>query len=867
MRWFNKRDIYIDKIKIWDDYGLELWERTDQVAAPRLDNWFAKYFRNSDAVLGYYIMDDRDMRTGRDHVYSTRRIDSLMVHRFGAKAAFNVPAASDLTYSNITGYSNLSYQAYPITIFTSTSSTPQDSTSLQFAWNRHCGWLADMANIAESKSIPHFATIQGFSLDCYPERPYWNWRTPTGAENLCMANLAIAYGAQGLLYWKYDAVDHCHNTYFAAFVDSLGNRAAMYYQVRDIVGPWIDKIGPIVSDFDWQGACAWNQGLSSKPYSFLLGIDSTNYPINSAYIQSAFFRGADDAGYVMFVNRRCLQNESQSFVAIVNPTVYPFTKAVDYKYVVTDLVTNDIDTSRLSFRVQLGPGEAKIFRVAPFGTRYGTMQFSQTWTSNNGPYEIIGDYEVCPSCTLNIEDGAQVTFLNNNDFMRAGYDTLRSELIVKGTVNINGEDASRVVFRPSVDRDYYSTEYQEWYGVRVEPGGSLSATNAIFQQAYAALDFQNLAENTVEECEFDTCFMYGIRSTNPKLDIRRNHFANIAQGYAIHITDSSTIFGNVFHAHDWVMPVGIRAQGSSAFIDSNVFQGSNSISYLGWAIQVDGRKSNYQPVRINRAYIDNPIVGIEIGRGAFAIIENSELYGGLGCCLAHTNGILESQPSFSTTVKNTLIEGFWTGAYGWSGTMNLGTLTSGVGGRNAIYAPCEPDLQSCDFGSHYTNVYSGSISGYLKAEDNHWTFPCSTNVLPEDTLFGGRAKLDFRPNGTFADSLDCEAGWGGGQQSKVALISKPLPEQFSLSQNWPNPFNPATKITYSLPISSYVQLSILNILGQRVKTLVSSVQPPGRYEVAWDGTDDTGSHASSGVYFYRLKTGEFQDTKKMILIK
>jgi hypothetical protein len=90
----------------------------------------------------------------------------------------------------------------------------------------------------------------------------------------------------------------------------------------------------------------------------------------------------------------------------------------------------------------------------------------------------------------------------------------------------------------------------------------------------------------------------------------------------------------------------------------------------------------------------------------------------------------------------------------------------------------------------------------------------------------------------------------------------PIPTEFSLLPNYPNPFNPTTVISYQLPVISRVELSVYNLLGQRVATLVNTDQQPGQHQVEWDA-----SGFASGVYFYRLQTAEFQDIKKMVLIK
>ncbi len=102
-------------------------------------------------------------------------------------------------------------------------------------------------------------------------------------------------------------------------------------------------------------------------------------------------------------------------------------------------------------------------------------------------------------------------------------------------------------------------------------------------------------------------------------------------------------------------------------------------------------------------------------------------------------------------------------------------------------------------------------------------------------------------------------------------VEAPLPESYSLSQNYPNPFNSTTLIRYTIPAvrgqRSAVSLRIYNIQGELVRTLVDGQQGAGRYEVTWDGCDSFGKSVSSGIYLYRLRAGEFTQTKRMILIK
>ncbi len=94
-----------------------------------------------------------------------------------------------------------------------------------------------------------------------------------------------------------------------------------------------------------------------------------------------------------------------------------------------------------------------------------------------------------------------------------------------------------------------------------------------------------------------------------------------------------------------------------------------------------------------------------------------------------------------------------------------------------------------------------------------------------------------------------------------------VPGSFSLSQNYPNPFNPTTSISFNLPTSGHVELTVFNILGQQVATLVDGSLTAGQHEATWNGADESGDAVGSGIYFYRLTTSNVTETKKMVLMK
>jgi len=119
-------------------------------------------------------------------------------------------------------------------------------------------------------------------------------------------------------------------------------------------------------------------------------------------------------------------------------------------------------------------------------------------------------------------------------------------------------------------------------------------------------------------------------------------------------------------------------------------------------------------------------------------------------------------------------------------------------------------------------------------------------------------------NASFNYSKTIEVEWTG-----VSIIDERqnIPKQYALRQNYPNPFNPVTTISYDLPKDVYVELTVYNMLGEKVTTLVKGNQPAGYYNVEWDGRNSRGRIVSSGMYFLRISAGSYCKTNKMVFVR
>lgn len=156
-------------------------------------------------------------------------------------------------------------------------------------------------------------------------------------------------------------------------------------------------------------------------------------------------------------------------------------------------------------------------------------------------------------------------------------------------------------------------------------------------------------------------------------------------------------------------------------------------------------------------------------------------------------------------------------------------------------------------------IFAGSNSGSLVSFDNGLSW-ININV----GFSGVNNVYAYLLNSNYIFAGTDNSVWRRVLSEVIGIknISTEIPTVFSLLQNYPNPFNPNTKIRYNVASAKFVKLIVYDILGKEIATLVNEKLQPGTYEVTWDG-----SQYPSGVYFYKLETEKFSDTKKMVLLK
>ena len=105
------------------------------------------------------------------------------------------------------------------------------------------------------------------------------------------------------------------------------------------------------------------------------------------------------------------------------------------------------------------------------------------------------------------------------------------------------------------------------------------------------------------------------------------------------------------------------------------------------------------------------------------------------------------------------------------------------------------------------------------------------------------------------------------QNTSLSIDEEIIPEAFVLHQNYPNPFNPVTSLRYDLPEDGLVNITIYDMMGRIVKTLVNGSQTAGYRSIQWNTANDNNEPVSAGLYLYTIQAGDFRQTKKMVLLK
>jgi hypothetical protein len=168
-------------------------------------------------------------------------------------------------------------------------------------------------------------------------------------------------------------------------------------------------------------------------------------------------------------------------------------------------------------------------------------------------------------------------------------------------------------------------------------------------------------------------------------------------------------------------------------------------------------------------------------------------------------------------------------------------------------------------------IWAGTNGGLVKIDKTSgasFFYNKANSGLPDNNVLA--IAIDVSGNkwiGTVFGGLAVYKEGGIVSVQEINNLNSGIPKKFALEQNYPNPFNPVTVIQFEIPKASEVKITIYNILGERIKTLVSGYVPAGSSSIRWDSTNEAGIRVSSGMYLYQMTAGNTVITRRMILIK
>ncbi|MCI0450252.1 MAG: YCF48-related protein [Chlorobi bacterium] len=331
-----------------------------------------------------------------------------------------------------------------------------------------------------------------------------------------------------------------------------------------------------------------------------------------------------------------------------------------------------------------------------------------------------------------------------------------------------------------------------------------------------------------------TGFIVG--SASPGFPIIRK---TVFGGFAWNVVFYATGTINNLHSVHFPDPFTGYAVGSNGAILKTTNAGSN------WFTQTSGFFDDF-----NSVFFTSAMSGVIVGYNKILLTTN----GGDNWTSQTVSYNLKSVYFISPAI------GFASGTSGSSGIL-LETQNGGSSWMTQTFGAPVYELNAMFFTSSSVGYAVGGAAVILKTVNGgaNWSPQVSGvgNWLRSVYFVDASTGFVVGTSGTVLKTTN-----GGGTPVGIQTSSSGIPEEFSLLQNYPNPFNPSTVISYQLADDGFVTLKIYDVLGKEVAVLVNEELKAGSYETKWNAGAFT-----SGIYFYKLQSGEFSETKKMILIK
>jgi hypothetical protein len=468
---------------------------------------------------------------------------------------------------------------------------------------------------------------------------------------------------------------------------------------------------------------------------------------------------------------------------------------------------------------------------------------SGTWALSGSPFRINGEITVPDSQTLTIEPGVNVVFTGHYKF------NVQGRLLAIGNVNdsisFTAQDPStgwhslRFINTPSTNDSskifYCLLKY-----------GKANTGSSDIDRSGGAIAIWNFNKVLISNCLLDSNMQSGnISSTgggaialltaSPKIiscEFKSNTGV-YGPAMAIYYSSNALLINNHFHNNTGhgLINIGVN---SATVLMNNLIENNTSTGLAHGILHFEGGSS--KAIFINNTIVNNNCGGGAVWEsdGSSPLFFNNIIYGNKP---AQVNLAAASALNFI----HCLIEG---GRNGFTGSA-----------FNGVYQNCiDSDplfVSSNNFHLENTSPCVGAGADSIQVSGKWYYAPAYD--------YDGNAKPN--PEGTLPDIGAFENALGN-PLTGINEIQKQIPDGFQLYQNYPNPFNPTTAIGYIIPIASHVKLRVYNVLGIEIETLVNGLVSSGIHQVNFSANNLAG-----GIYFCRIETGTYIQTRKMLLIK
>jgi parallel beta-helix repeat protein len=496
-----------------------------------------------------------------------------------------------------------------------------------------------------------------------------------------------------------------------------------------------------------------------------------------------------------------------------------------------------------------GAGKVNAYRsITEWGHVTTDSDHIAYWGAQTGSpdtYYVSGDLVVEEGDTLVLNKGTTIKIAPEpweNDEIN-GEDPNRVEIIVKGTLRAGTSGSGPIVFESFAD----TPAIGDWAGIRFDsPSNGYALEGITVRHAKIGIEVVSgellLKDNVVDSCEtgikissanvtVDTCTVqnntdYGIYavSSDSLLTIKRSIVKFNDVGMYLADSTQTTVTSCTVTDND----IGIEVYRDHLVTIKNCTINDNTTD----GIYIHSGS----PIKIEGNTVDGNGVGI-FAYSANVKIKNSNV-------VTNNTGGIKCDYFAHALIESTTISGNGTGILAVNGS------EPGVGGGTG-------SGDNSITNQTYFHISNLTTEVTIMAENNWW----GSSRGPKATEFIG--PVDYTPWRSSAPSLTSEFIAFEDEED-----GEELPHGFAISAAYPNPFNPTATVKYEVPRpGAQVSLTIYNVRGQVVRTLVDEFKVPGFYTVTWDTRNDAGGPTASGIYFLQMRTRGFTQTKKLVLLK